>query len=268
MGPLRYSSLLAPSSLYGLGREIPRTGAAVDRWQGLSLRARVCGGIRALKRECDGATPLARDARPLRLLAPTIRNVDRFLGFPSRRFTADDGWCDAPGVMPNYNRHVRIPYPASHEHIASVRIVSYDHVMFWIEYLGVAGAWGAARSSCTCQSPWPPGRPKAGICGRARDDAQIPAAFCRIRMVDSRAPFEAFSAGHTAIDLRPCCSADAEQWRRPIRVRYQQSFLGSGGLRRRRGNEAQCLQLEAGDDAGQMPAGIWGDAGHGPAMKK
>lgn len=70
------------------------------------------GGISALKREGDGATPLAvlpvlcgyrkNPLKPLRSPLP-IGEIRRNLG-----------WCDAPSD-PNYNRPVRLPYRASHE---------------------------------------------------------------------------------------------------------------------------------------------------------
>lgn len=71
------------------------------------------GGIRVLKREGDGATPLAR----MRLLygyyrhgrLATVRS-----GLSLSRIAKADGWCDAPGDR-NYNRPVRLPYAASSE---------------------------------------------------------------------------------------------------------------------------------------------------------
>jgi L,D-peptidoglycan transpeptidase YkuD (ErfK/YbiS/YcfS/YnhG family) len=71
------------------------------------------GGIRAVKREGDGATPLASMRllygfyRPGRL--PAMRSPLAF-----RRIGADDGWCDAPADR-NYNRPVVLPYSASSE---------------------------------------------------------------------------------------------------------------------------------------------------------
>jgi L,D-peptidoglycan transpeptidase YkuD (ErfK/YbiS/YcfS/YnhG family) len=72
-------------------------------------------GIRALKREGDGATPrgslrlvnLLRRPRRLRF-APTA--------LPWRLIRPDDGWCEVPADR-NYNRLVRLPYPASHERL-------------------------------------------------------------------------------------------------------------------------------------------------------
>jgi L,D-peptidoglycan transpeptidase YkuD (ErfK/YbiS/YcfS/YnhG family) len=71
------------------------------------------GGISALKREGDGATPLAR----MRILAGYVRQGPRGLPatrLPLRRIDPALGWCEVPGDR-NYNRPVRMPYPASHE---------------------------------------------------------------------------------------------------------------------------------------------------------
>lgn len=70
-------------------------------------------GLRSRKREGDGATPygiwrmsavLVRPGTPRR----SVLNI-RFI-------SAHDGWCDAPADR-NYNRRVRLPYPASHEEL-------------------------------------------------------------------------------------------------------------------------------------------------------
>jgi len=71
------------------------------------------GGIKAVKREGDGATPLAR----MPLLYGWFRHgkiLSRRSPLPLRQISADDGWCDAPGDR-NYNRAVSLPYPASCE---------------------------------------------------------------------------------------------------------------------------------------------------------
>lgn len=70
-------------------------------------------GIGSAKREGDGATPLGR----WRLRALWYRR-DR-VAVPHTRLSArairpDDGWCDAPSDR-NYNRPVRLPYPARAE---------------------------------------------------------------------------------------------------------------------------------------------------------
>ncbi|EKF19111.1 L,D-transpeptidase family protein [Nitratireductor pacificus] len=72
-------------------------------------------GTVMLKREGDGATPVAT----LRLLYGYFRTDRLPSGPPRSRFAltaidARDGWCDASGDR-NYNRPVRLPYPASHE---------------------------------------------------------------------------------------------------------------------------------------------------------
>jgi L,D-peptidoglycan transpeptidase YkuD (ErfK/YbiS/YcfS/YnhG family) len=73
------------------------------------------GGVRALKREGDGASPrgfwpVTRVFyRPDRLRRPVT-------ALPVRPLRPSDGWCDAPGDR-NYNRKVALPYPASHERL-------------------------------------------------------------------------------------------------------------------------------------------------------
>jgi L,D-peptidoglycan transpeptidase YkuD (ErfK/YbiS/YcfS/YnhG family) len=91
-----------------------------NRSQGLLSvggRVHVCalgkGGVRALKREGDGATPLAR----MRLLCAYVRMdhvAARASLLPIARITRALGWCEVPGDR-NYNRPVRLPYAASHE---------------------------------------------------------------------------------------------------------------------------------------------------------
>lgn len=71
------------------------------------------GGISSIKREGDGATPLAA----MRLLSGYFRPdqaVPRRSPLPMMRITKRLGWCDAAGDR-NYNRPVGLPYPASHE---------------------------------------------------------------------------------------------------------------------------------------------------------
>lgn len=70
-------------------------------------------GLRTNKREGDHATPRGK----FRLLQVRYRpdRVPRpITALPVRRIEPQDGWCDAPGDR-NYNRGVRLPYPASHE---------------------------------------------------------------------------------------------------------------------------------------------------------
>ena len=70
-------------------------------------------GVRADKREGDGATPAGRFAvrsvlyRPDRLARPRT-------GLPVAALSPVDGWCDDPG-SPAYNRRVVLPFAAGHE---------------------------------------------------------------------------------------------------------------------------------------------------------
>lgn len=72
-------------------------------------------GRRACKREGDGATPLG-SFRILRVLHRADRVWRPRTSLPVRAIARDDGWCDAPGDR-NYNRGVRLPYPASAERL-------------------------------------------------------------------------------------------------------------------------------------------------------
>lgn len=70
-------------------------------------------GIRALKREGDGATPLGRWKLQAFYFRPDHgpRPVTLLPGRATRR---DDGWCDDPG-HPLYNRAVRLPFGGNRE---------------------------------------------------------------------------------------------------------------------------------------------------------
>jgi L,D-peptidoglycan transpeptidase YkuD (ErfK/YbiS/YcfS/YnhG family) len=71
-------------------------------------------GVRADKREGDGASPRGR----FRLIG-LWRRPDRraiFSLLPTIRTRPDDGWCDAPDHR-LYNRPVRLPFAASHEEL-------------------------------------------------------------------------------------------------------------------------------------------------------
>ena len=115
-----FSSLLLASS-------IPRIGSALAQspmnlvyrsyllsWQGGNTCA-VCGkgGVRADKREGDGASPegtfplLYGFYRADRIARPES-------GLTLTALQPNDGWVDDP-ADPNYNRLVKLPYAASHE---------------------------------------------------------------------------------------------------------------------------------------------------------
>lgn len=87
--------------------------AWLDWGAGLRRCAIGPGGIAVKGGEGDGITP--RGTWPVRGLfyrADRIARPDTIL--PMRAIEKDDGWCDAPGD-PNYNRVVKLPYPASAE---------------------------------------------------------------------------------------------------------------------------------------------------------
>lgn len=65
------------------------------------------GGIRANKREGDGATPRG-SFRLLRLWWRDDRRPRPATRLPVRRIRPDDGWCEAPGDR-RYNRPIRLP---------------------------------------------------------------------------------------------------------------------------------------------------------------
>lgn len=71
------------------------------------------GGIAVKGGEGDGITP--RGAWPVREVFYRPDRVTKpRTALAVRAIQADDGWCDAPGD-PNYNRLVKLPYPASAE---------------------------------------------------------------------------------------------------------------------------------------------------------
>jgi L,D-peptidoglycan transpeptidase YkuD (ErfK/YbiS/YcfS/YnhG family) len=115
------------------------------------------------KREGDGATP--RGEWPLRqiLVRPGIR-----IGCPvkSRPTRASDGWCDDPGDR-NYNRPVKLPYPASHE--ALWRDDELYHVIVVLGFNDRPRRRGGGSAVFFHLSD-PMGRPTAGCVGVSRKD--------------------------------------------------------------------------------------------------
>lgn len=87
------------------------------------------GGYALDKREGDGATPIG--TWPFRLV---YYRPDRVqppeTALETRPLTETDGWCDAPGD-PAYNRHVTLPYAASHEEMWRA-----DHLYDMVVVLG------------------------------------------------------------------------------------------------------------------------------------
>jgi L,D-peptidoglycan transpeptidase YkuD (ErfK/YbiS/YcfS/YnhG family) len=86
----------------------------VAQWGGQLLRCALGrSGVRAVKREGDGATPAG--AWPMRcaLYRPDREKSPR-TRLPLRPLSAADGWCDAPEDAA-YNRAVSLPYPGHAE---------------------------------------------------------------------------------------------------------------------------------------------------------
>ncbi|WP_304171306.1 L,D-transpeptidase [Phenylobacterium aquaticum] len=75
------------------------------------------GGVKtaADKHEGDGASPLGTWALR-RILYRPDRGPPPLTALPAQAIGPDDGWCDAP-ADPAYNTPVRLPYPASAEHL-------------------------------------------------------------------------------------------------------------------------------------------------------
>jgi L,D-peptidoglycan transpeptidase YkuD (ErfK/YbiS/YcfS/YnhG family) len=90
-------------------------GAWLDWGEGKRRAAIGPRGIAIKGGEGDGITP--RGTYPIREIfyrADRIAKPETVL--PLRAIEKDDGWCDAP-ADPHYNRLVKLPYPASAEHM-------------------------------------------------------------------------------------------------------------------------------------------------------
>ena len=91
-----------------------RPSQGIVQWAGQTFFCALGrGGVKALKREGDGATPLGT-MRLLHGFFRAGRAQAMASPLPFRRIGRADGWCDAPGDR-NYNRPVRLPYGASCE---------------------------------------------------------------------------------------------------------------------------------------------------------
>ena len=106
----------AAAAGYKGAMEILVTPSGELSWDGQRCRCALGPrGVRVDKREGDGATPAG--AFPLRRV---LYRADR-LQHPVTRLALaplaeNDAWCDDP-QDPHYNQQLRLPYPASHEHL-------------------------------------------------------------------------------------------------------------------------------------------------------
>ncbi len=97
--------------------------------QGMRRAALGRGGIKALKREGDGGTPLGR--LPIREVMYRADRVPRpRTRLPCHAIRKDDGWCDDPSDR-NYNRRIRLPARRSAE-----GLMRADHLYDLIVVLG------------------------------------------------------------------------------------------------------------------------------------
>lgn len=85
-------------------------------FRGETLRCALgAGGVRAEKQEGDGATPIG--LLPIRrILWRADRGPRPATALPAEPIAPGDGWCDDP-THADYNRPVRLPHPARHEHL-------------------------------------------------------------------------------------------------------------------------------------------------------
>ncbi len=111
--------------------EIRGPGVAALRMDALALPAVLgAGGIRADKREGDGATP-AGLLRLRRVLYRADREPAPACAVPREALAPDDGWCDDPS-HPDYNTQVRLPHPGHHERLwREDRIYDLIGVLGW-----------------------------------------------------------------------------------------------------------------------------------------
>jgi L,D-peptidoglycan transpeptidase YkuD (ErfK/YbiS/YcfS/YnhG family) len=125
------------------------------------------GGVKAEKREGDGATPIG--AWPMRRLLYRADRMDPpATGLPFAEIDPEDGWCDDP-ADPAYNRQVRLPYPARHE-----RLWREDRVYDLLVVLGhndapVVAGLGSAIFLHVARPDW---EPTEGCVALARADLE------------------------------------------------------------------------------------------------
>lgn len=138
------------------------------------------GGIRADKREGDGATPAG--LLPLRRV---LYRADRVAppaacAVPVEPLAPEDAWCDDP-MHPDYNRRITLPHPARHERLWR------DDALY--DLVGILG-WN--------DMPVRRGRGSAIFLHPAREDFAPTDGCIALRPADLRA---ALAAGLAAIEV-------------------------------------------------------------------
>ena len=90
--------------------------SGIATWRGKRFSCALgAGGVTPAKAEGDGATPVGCFA-----LRSVLYRADRvgvpLTGLPVATIAPDDGWCD-DSADPNYNRPIKLPYPARAERL-------------------------------------------------------------------------------------------------------------------------------------------------------
>ena len=172
---------------HGVARLLLRNASDATGWIEFGHAILPCaigrGGLKATKREGDGGTPLGIFRLRQVLFRPDrVRHPATPLA--TRPLLPDDGWCDALGDR-NYNRPVRLPYPASTEtmwrddELYDIVVVLDHNVMPRIQGYGSCIFMHIARPDLA---------PTAGCIALARSNL--------LRLLESRIPIQ-------AIDTRP-----------------------------------------------------------------
>jgi len=155
-------------------------GAWLDWGAGPRRAAIGPGGIAVKGGEGDGITP--RGIFPVREI---FYRADRMsaprTGLPLRAIQDNDGWCDAPND-PNYNRPVKLPYPASAENMWRE-----DHLYDLVAVLGYN------------DNPVVPGKGSAIFLHVAKPDYSVTQGCVAMARDDLLAAIEQLKAGDQAI---------------------------------------------------------------------
>ena len=131
------------------------------------------GGVRANKREGDGATPVGTFTLR-RLFYRPDREARPSCGLETEALDASFGWCDDPD-RPDYNQFVRLPFDGRHE-----RLWRDDHLYDLVVVIGynespiVRGAGSAIFLHLATDDY----APTEGCVALARDDLLIVLAAC------------------------------------------------------------------------------------------